>query len=93
MLAERLTKVKDSFEAMESHMRTSKSAKSIGTAQRQGNYRFSIDGANQETILTKYSFTMNKSTNPDIMGMDEIAAYENTDNPKEAIKRLVEEAK
>lgn len=36
---------------------------------------------------------MNKSTNPDIMGMDEIAAYENTDNPKEAIKRLVEEAK
>lgn len=35
----------------------------------------------------------NKSTKLDIMQMTEIMAYENTENPKEAIKRLMEEAK
>ena len=43
-------------------------------------------------VLTAYSF-LNKTTKPEVMLMKEIAAFENTDNPKEAVRKLVEDAK
>lgn len=51
-----------------------------------------MDGAHEQQILTAYPF-LNKVTKPMIMTMKEIAAFENTDNPKEAIRKLVEDAK
>ena len=42
--------------------------------------------------MTAYPF-LSKATKPEIMTMKEIAAFENTDNPKEAIRKLVEDAK
>ena len=54
--------------------------------------RLALDGATESQKLTTYPF-LNKSTRHEIMTMKEIAAYENTDNPKEAIRRLVEDAK
>ena len=51
-----------------------------------------LDGAGESRILTAYLF-LNKSTKPEIMTMKEIAAFENTDNPKEAIRKLVADAK
>lgn len=52
-----------------------------------------LDSAQKQQILSAYPFLSNKSTKLDIMQMTEIMAYENTENPKEAIKRLMEEAK
>lgn len=42
--------------------------------------------------MTNYSF-LQKSTKPQIIGMDEVLAFENAENPKEAIRRMVDEAK
>ena len=41
--------------------------------------------------MTAYTY-LNKATKHNIMSMEEIAVCENAENPKEAIKRLVEEA-
>ena len=93
MLADKVAKYSDQNSALESHMRQTVQTKSIGVAKRLSSCRISIDGSNEMKMLINYSFIMNKASPPDIISMDEIAAIENADNPKDAIKKLVQEAK
>ena len=42
--------------------------------------------------MTDYAF-LKRGSEPDIISMEEIAGFENTENPKEGIRRMLTEAK
>ena len=65
---------------------------SVPVATRIARHKFSLDGDSEMHLLTKYPF-LERATKPDIISMEEIAAFENTDNPKDAIRKLVADAK
>ena len=65
----------------------------VKMADRIARLKVSLNGdASENMNKLSYSF-LNKATKPEIMTMKEIAGVENTDNPKEAIRRMVIEAK
>ena len=72
--------------AVESLMSKSKSlaTKKVSAQDKQKRNLLAIDGASEQHLLTSYSF-LNKSTKPQIIGMDEVLEFENAENPKEAI--------
>ena len=67
---------------------------SVKVADRLSRQKLSLNGGDvsENSNQVSYSF-LNKATKPEIMTMKEIAGVENTDNPKEAIRRMVIEAK
>ena len=67
---------------------------SVTGAERLTRQKLSLSGGDlsENSNQISYSF-LNKATKPEIMTMKEIAGVENTDNPKEAIRRMVIEAK
>lgn len=58
---------------------------------RQERHIYPLDGSSDSRRFDAYPF-LNKFTKPDIMSMEEIVKFENSDNPKDAIRRLVEES-
>lgn len=68
------------------------SVKTVRMDERERNHRLSLDNSKGEKVLSSYPF-IKKASKVNIMAMDEIAAFENTENPKEAIRRLVADAK
>ena len=74
-------------------MRKATPVKSVTAAKRLGNCKLSIDGSEDERLLTNYTFMKNKTVKHDIIKMDDIAQLENASTAKATIKRLAEEAK
>jgi hypothetical protein len=66
-------------------------SKVTNSDERNDKHLFSLDGVKNQQLLEAYPF-LNKTTKPDVMSMDEIAEFENTALPKEAIRKLVADA-